>query len=70
MLMQLIKISQRIDATSTTPAVKDIVFLVVTYYILSYFIDNALDLVSRHLRHLQRPRWQRTPVLHKSNLLV
>lgn len=46
MLMQLIKISQRIDATSTLPAVKDIVFLVVTYCILSYFIDNALDLVS------------------------
>ena len=34
MLMQLIKISQRIDATSTLPAVKDIVFLVVTYCIL------------------------------------
>ena len=46
MLMQLIKISQRIDATSPLPAVKDIVFLVVTYCILSYFIDNALDLVS------------------------
>lgn len=46
MLLQLIKISQRIDATSTLPAVKDIVFLVVTYCILSYFIDNALDLVS------------------------
>ena len=46
MLMQLIKISQRIDATSILPAVKDIVFLVVTYCILSYFIDNALDLVS------------------------
>ena len=46
MLMQLIKISQRIDATSTLPAVKDIVFLVVIYCILSYFIDNALDLVS------------------------
>ena len=40
MLMQLIKISQRIDATSTLPAVKDIVFLVVTYCILSYFIDK------------------------------
>lgn len=35
-----------IPATSTLPAVKDIVFLVVTYCILSYFIDNALDLVS------------------------
>ena len=46
MLVQLVKISQRIDATSTLPAVKDIVFLVVTYCILSYFIDNALDLVS------------------------
>lgn len=37
---------EEIDATSTLPAVKDIVFLVVTYCILSYFIDNALDLVS------------------------
>lgn len=46
MLMQLIKISQKIDATATLPAVKEIVFLVVTYCILSWFINNALDVMS------------------------
>lgn len=46
MLMQLIKISQRIDATSTLPAVKDIVFLVVTYCLLSWFINNALEVMT------------------------
>lgn len=45
MLMQLIKISQKIDATATLPAVKEIVFLVVTYCILSWFINNALDVM-------------------------
>ena len=43
MLMQLIKISQRIDATSTLPAVKDIVFLVVTYCILNDLVGNVSD---------------------------
>lgn len=46
MLVQLIKISQRIDATSTLPAVKEIVFLVVTYCIMSWLIDNSLQIVS------------------------
>lgn len=46
MLMQLIKISQKIDATATLPAVKEVVFLVVTYCILSWFINNALDVMS------------------------
>lgn len=45
MLVQLVKISQRIDATSTLPAVKDIVFLVVTYVLLHWFIVNALDIM-------------------------
>lgn len=42
MLVQLVKISQRIDATATLPAVKDIVFLAVTYVLLHWFILNAL----------------------------
>lgn len=46
MLMQLIKISQKIDATSTLPAVKEIVFLVVSYCIMSWFINNALEVMS------------------------
>lgn len=45
MLVQLVKISQRIDATSTLPAVKDIVFLFVTYVLLHWFIVNALDVM-------------------------
>lgn len=45
MLMQLIKISQRIDATSTLPAVKDIVFLVVIYCLMSWFINHSLEVV-------------------------
>lgn len=45
MLVQLVKISQRIDATSTLPAVKDIVFLVVTYVIMHWLIINSLDLM-------------------------
>ena len=45
MLVQLVKISQRIDATATLPAVKDIVFLVVTYVLLHWFIVNALDIM-------------------------
>lgn len=45
MLVQLVKISQRIDATATLPAVKDIVFLVVVYVLIHWFILNALDVV-------------------------
>lgn len=45
MLVQLVKISQRIDATSTLPAVKDIVFLAVSYVLLHWFILNALDIM-------------------------
>ena len=45
MLVQLVKISQRIDATSTLPAVKDIVFLAVTCVLLHWFIVNALDIM-------------------------
>ena len=46
MLVQLIKISQRIDATSTLPAVKDIVFLVVFFIIFSWLINNSLNITT------------------------
>lgn len=46
MLIQLIKLSQRIDATSTLPAVKDIVFLFVTYTIMHWCILHSLDLLT------------------------
>ena len=43
MLVQLVKMSQRIDATSTLPAVKDIVFLAVVYVLMHWLIVNSLD---------------------------
>lgn len=46
MLVQVIKISQRIDATATLPAVKDIVFLAVAYVIFHWLIVNSLDVLS------------------------
>ena len=45
MLVQLVKISQRIDATATLPAVKDIVFLAVTYVLLHWFISHSLEIM-------------------------
>lgn len=45
MLVQLIKVSQRIDATSTLPAVKDIVFLAVTYVLIHWLIIHSLDIL-------------------------
>lgn len=44
MLVQLVKMSQRIDATSTLPAVKDIVFLAVVYVLMHWLIVHSLDL--------------------------
>lgn len=46
MLVQLVKISQRIDATATLPAVKDIVFLAVFYVLFHWLIVNSLDIVA------------------------
>ena len=46
MLIQLVKISQRMDATGTLPAVKDIVMLAVFYVIFHWLISNSLDIVS------------------------
>lgn len=45
MLVQLVKISQRIDSTATLPAVKDIVFLAVVYVLIHWFIINSLDIM-------------------------
>ena len=45
MLVQPVKISQRIDATATLPAVKDIVFLAVVYVLIHWFIVNSLDIM-------------------------
>ncbi len=38
MLVQVVKISQRIDSTSTFPAVKEIVFLAVLYVIIRFLM--------------------------------
>lgn len=46
MLVQLVKISQRIDATSTLPAVKEIVFLAVFYVLFHWFIVNSLAVLT------------------------
>ena len=46
MLVQLVKISQRMDATATLPAVKDIVFLAVIFVIMHWLITHSLDIVS------------------------
>lgn len=44
MLVQVVKISQRIDATATFPAVKEIVVLAVIYVILHWLIAHSVDL--------------------------
>ncbi|MDR6939236.1 VirB6/TrbL-like conjugal transfer protein, CD1112 family [Arcanobacterium hippocoleae] len=46
MLVQLVKISQRIDATATLPAVKDIVILAVAYVIFHWLIVNSLEIMA------------------------
>ena len=44
MLVQVVKISQRIDSTATFPAVKEIVFLAVLYVIIRFLILNSVDI--------------------------
>lgn len=44
MLVQVVKISQRIDATSTMPAVKEIVFLAVFFVIFTWLINQSADI--------------------------
>lgn len=46
MLVQLVKISQKIDATATMLAIKEIVMLAVFYVIFHWLIVNSLDIVS------------------------
>lgn len=46
MLVQLVKISQRMDATATMPAIKDLVFLFAFYMIFSWFVQNGFDLLA------------------------
>ncbi|HEL0789915.1 TPA: hypothetical protein TU158_001845 [Streptococcus equi subsp. zooepidemicus] len=46
MLVQLVKISQRIDATATLPTVKDIIILAVAYVIFHWLIVNSLDIIA------------------------
>lgn len=44
MLVQVVKISQKIDGTATMPALKEVLFLGAFYVIFSWFINNAFDL--------------------------
>lgn len=44
MLVQLVKISQRIDASATMPALKEIVFMAVFFAIFSWLINSSADL--------------------------
>lgn len=44
MLVQVVKISQRIDAQATLPTVKEIIFLAVFYVIFHWLIVNSVDL--------------------------
>ncbi|GAA5350916.1 type IV secretion system protein [Streptococcus uberis] len=46
MLVQLVKISQRIDATATLPVIKDIIILAVTYVIFHWLIVNSLGILT------------------------
>lgn len=45
-MIQFIKISQRMDATATLPAIKDIVVLAVFYVIFHWLIINSLGIVT------------------------
>lgn len=46
MLVQVVKISQKIDAQATLPTVKEILFLAAFYVIFHWLINNSLDLCS------------------------
>lgn len=46
MLVQVVKISGRIDATATLPAVKEIVFLAVIYVLLHWLITDSIDILA------------------------
>ena len=44
MLMQVVKISQRMDATATLPALKDLVYLAVYFSIFNFLISNSFEI--------------------------
>lgn len=44
LLMQLVKISQRVDANGTLPAVKEILILAVFFFIGSYLVNHSFDI--------------------------
>lgn len=46
MLVQVVKISGRIDSTATLPAVKEIVFLAVIYVLLHWLITDSVDIMT------------------------
>lgn len=46
MLVQLVKISQRMDATTTMPTIKELIFLAVFYMIFSWLISNGFKLLT------------------------
>lgn len=45
LLVQLVKISQRIDSTATMPAVKEVLFLVVFCAMFMWLINNSTDIL-------------------------
>lgn len=44
LLMQLVKISQRVDANGTMPVVKEILILAVFFFIGSYLVNHSFDI--------------------------
>lgn len=46
MLVQLVKISQKVDANATLPTVKEIVFLAVMYVIFHWTIQHSLEITT------------------------
>lgn len=44
LLMQLVKISQRVDASATIPVVKEILILAVFFFIFSYLINHSFEI--------------------------
>lgn len=46
LLMQMVKISQRVDAQQTIPMLKEIVVLVVFFLVFSWLIDHSWDICS------------------------
>ncbi len=54
MLIQLVKISQRIDASATMPAIRDVVFLMVFYAIFFWLINNSFEICRAVFNELEK----------------